>query len=573
MANLIKKIRPIEFRERYLLNYSLLDFMLESEAYEEQLGHLMSQLHNDNDYGTSFIDGFLDNGVNIPIFIKRLLNVWPRLWKFVDELSDYTKERKEEYFIALIKYSNVNDLLIASKFSNFKRKVAERQDFLTIVDDSHQLKTIIEKLEIEFTDIYLTGAPQLLIDLVIKGAHYALNDRMLRRVMQTSTKFDLPAYEESNYSAILDSHIPELISNINNKLTFYIADIYLPLSGNVREPEKQLLELLNSETITLENRVEIINRSQTLIGKLSDVTNKELDESILNSKKLVVSWDNMIEHFNRHDGIDEALVNYLNDPEIAGKLSVNDIDIEQPYIDLETTENFMHHLVCEGRLTDLNFALLTKAVTYNYDMEEISGISREKLSTLIDRTQIAPKPENFKELKSLYPGLHHNFLDIFVPDVMSDLANYVIDGSDITHIMKSASFELPDKLIVIEAVGDEIIKRSATALMEIRALMFAYHPLPIRKNIIIAVLNLYGPLNQRIQLFNMYYRTFEGSDAQAVFGNFPAPFNKIGVRHTSFMIDDEIEFQYLANNLQEIGMIVNHKPDKKGIKIINFKWN
>lgn len=98
-ANLIAKIRPIEFSEPYLLNYNLLDFMLANEGYGDQLGRVLSQVNYGNDYGVAFMDGFMSNGVNTTLFIKELLHVWPGLWKYVDERSDFTEERKEEYFI------------------------------------------------------------------------------------------------------------------------------------------------------------------------------------------------------------------------------------------------------------------------------------------------------------------------------------------------------------------------------------------------------------------------------------------------------------------------------------------
>lgn len=288
---------------------------------------------------------------------------------------------------------------------------------------------------------------------------------------------------------------------------------------------------------------------------------------------MLINWNNVIDQFSRNYGINDALISFLNEAEIAEKLSREKINTQQPHIDLDTTESFMHHLVCENRLTNKNFKMLTQSVPYDYGLTEISGINREKMEILVTQTQIAPKPENFNDLKINFPELHQTFLDVFVNDVMEDLESYKFDGGDITHILKSEKFDLPNKLAVIETVEESIIIRNTGAVGELRRLMFNHHPLPISKTLMIAVLNQYAPLNQRIQLFNMYYKAFDGNDAQAIFGNFPAPYNKIGIRHTSFVIDSAAELQYLANNLQETEMIVNHKPDKKGIKIINFKWN
>ncbi len=572
IANLLKKIRPIEFSEQYLLNYNLLDFMLANDGYDEQLGHILGQLNDDNEYGIAFIDGFMNNGINTAIFIKKLLHQWHTLWKFIDERSDFTKERKEEYFISLIANADVTDLSAAANSSKLNRKIAEQANFLTIIEDAEKLERIIKVLDVKFTDVAFTEAPQSLVDLIVKGTHYTLNDLMFRRVMLTSGNFNLPAYEQSNYSAVMNSNIPELIENVKNKIERYVQNIYLPLIGNVREPEKELCKLLNNKSINLKDRKAIIARSETTITELNTITDNLLDDTILDCKKINVTWNNVIEHFSRHEEINQSLVDFLNTPDIGNLLTDKKIDTSRPHINLETTESFMHHLVSENRLNIESFELVTNAVPYDYDVTEINNIDSEKMRLLIKRTQIAPKPENFTELRNSFPNLQYIFLDVHKADVLADLENYNVDGYDIAYILDSNVYNLTEKLTVLKSVEESVITNSPKALEEIRKLMFRHAPFPITKNLMIAVLNQYSPIDQRIQLFNMYYKAFEGSDAQSIFSNFPAPYNKIGIRHTSFIIDDTTELQYLANNLLETGMIVNQKPDKKGIKIINFKW-
>jgi hypothetical protein len=186
-------------------------------------------------------------------------------------------------------------------------------------------------------------------------------------------------------------------------------------------------------------------------------------------------------------------------------------------------------------------------------------------------TQIKPQSANFIALKADHPGLQHIFLDVFVAEVLADLTNYPLDGHDLAYILRSGAYDLLNKLTIIEAVDENIITGSNAALTEISRLMYQHHPLPVSKPIMIAVLNQPAPLDQQIQLFNMYNQNFDSGDAQAVFKNFPPPYNKIGLRHTSFIVPAEGEFKFLANNLEQIHMIHNQKPDKKGIKsqIIN----
>ena len=76
--NLISKINLLEFEKQYVLNYSLLDFLLSDNQYKLKNKLIFAQLKNQNIESINFIDGYIDNTSKIELFIKLLCQNWTR---------------------------------------------------------------------------------------------------------------------------------------------------------------------------------------------------------------------------------------------------------------------------------------------------------------------------------------------------------------------------------------------------------------------------------------------------------------------------------------------------------------
>ncbi|WP_156166665.1 hypothetical protein [Pedobacter sp. BMA] len=569
--NVIKKFRPNEFANQYLLNFSLLDFMLSSEGYENHLDHLFSQLNDANEYGVSFLDGYVETGEQIALFIHRMVKAWPGVLGFLVGQSGFPREKIENYFVLILTYADVADLKDVKIKSQLLKMIDKRKNFLSIIPDIAQLKNIITGLSIMFTDVILEDSPEELVALIIDQRHYKLNDIMVKRVAKTDDSFDLPNYEQRNYFAIQQSKITALKAYVENKIDQYISELYLALPNNEYEEEEELLLLLNNPKITPEQCERIILKCQQPISTLTDVNFPALDKALFKAKKIAINWNNVTDYFVRH-GFDRILLEYLNESEIFQALTLQKINIKDPHIEIESLSTFMLTLVNQADLSEEAYGHLIKSIPYHYDMEEIDDLGKEKMKLLVENEMVAPSQENFHQLQTHYPTLQHIFLDHYVPDFMDAFSEYNLNGSDIAHILQSENFNAEQRLEVIKNSSEELILKSSNALSAIRNVMFSDHPLDISKALMIAVLQRDFNINQRVKLFNMYYTHFGSEDTIPIFHTFPAPFDKIGKRHTTLVIEQTSENIFLAVNLKSRGMISSQKPDKNGIKISNFKW-
>lgn len=572
VANLIGKIRTVDFEQPYLLNNNLLDFLLVNAGYRTQLDNLLKQLHDNNDYGTAFIEGFLTTGTNIDIFIRALAAKWPALWKYVSTGSTLTKERKQEYFKLIIANVELEDLKKVAEQSNLIDQISENEAFLSIIPDEDRIEQVIKLLNIKFKNLEIKDAPQPLVDFVYRGNYYKMSLAMLEKMIQHKGIFNKVTFDTSNYQAVTKSGLPELMAYIEANINEYMTDVYLAIPTNTKEEETELITLLNNKEIKLTHLVKVIEKSETKVSDITKLTSQRTDDILFEEIKVVASWQNLIEYYARlKQIISPEMVTFLNDDDNAKALANDEINISTPSPDLTTVEAFMLAIVNEKDIDGISYEILLPNMRYDYDLDDIHDIGEEKIKLLIDYFNLRPTADNFIKLKAKYPALRFQFLIKSKNDFLTEIANYELEASDINFLMRSGSFTPAEKKDIIDIVGTELIASDGNILKAITKLIFDHHRFTVDKEILIASLKQPQPINDRVKLFNMHYQSFNKAEIPAIFSTFPYPYSDIGVLYTSPVIDYGDENRYLVNNLKSKGFIANSKDEKKGIRIINFK--
>src|SRR5690606_1850124 len=72
VKNVIFEIPEIDFEKPYILNYKVLDFLLENEKFITKRQSYISQLANESSKSVDFIRSYIIRGNNLPLFIKLL---------------------------------------------------------------------------------------------------------------------------------------------------------------------------------------------------------------------------------------------------------------------------------------------------------------------------------------------------------------------------------------------------------------------------------------------------------------------------------------------------------------------
>jgi len=569
--NLIGKIRIVDFGESYILNYNLVDHLLENEVYANQLNTLFEQLNDSTEHGPGFIAGFLTNGTNIEQFINKIVSKWSGIWKFIDTTSDYTKERKEEYLKLILRHAAIEDIKKVAEESKLYMKIALTEGFLTLIGDDDKTQEIIKALQIKFFNLDFGSGSANLTKFVYEGNYYQITTQMIEKVIKQTGKFNRSEFDSANYDAIKKSESTFLIKYIEDNIDSYINNVYLSLPDNHKEPETRLITLLNNEKIKLENRIKLINAVHTKIEDLSFIHVEGMREPLLANNKVEPTWENLTTYYASEQIFSPELISFLNNVENAAALSTEEIDRDNLEMDGEIVDAFILSLINEPLISDDNYKVLLESVPGVFNIEDIGELSYEKMELLIESYSIGTLAENFAKVKSDYADLQHPLLETTPENFVDYISEYDIDGDDLLYVFKSAKFTLEQKNTIINTVDSSLIVKNIRLLSVITRLIFDNEPFDVPKEILMAALTVSLSADDRIKLFNMRYRLFAKAEIPIIFKTFPYPFSDIGVLHKSPVIPFSQENTYLANNLKSQNWIASVKDEKRGKRIINFK--
>jgi hypothetical protein len=573
LGNLITKIRVIDFQQHYLLNYNLLDFMLVNSGYREQLDNVLSQLNENNTYGPEFIEGFLTTGINIEVFIKELSSKWPGIWKYISSASVLTEVRKEEYFKLIIANSRINDLKKIAELSNLTEKISSRVDFLSLIPDEERLEKIISTLNIKFKDIEIKEASEKLIYFVCYNNFYKISPLMLEKFIQKYGVFNRVTFDTSNYKAILECEIKELITYVENNINEYITDVYLIIPNNNKELEIELLRLLNNKEIKTPNLNNVIIKTETKITDITTVILPRIDEFLFKESKVKAIWQNLIEYFVRSDSkVLPPLVLFLNNIDNANELASKKINIDTHVPNLDIVIAFILALINNPNIENTSYKLILSGFPkYFYELNELNKLEDDKMKLLIEHPLIDPTLINLVDLKIKYRKLVPLFLEKSKKEILANIDSFELDAADILCVLNSTDYTPIEKQKIIDAIDLDLIIKSRDILKTIVTLIFHNRPFKVSKEIIIAALQQSFPTEDRVKLFNMHYSIFLKSDIPLIFETFPSPFYDIGRLSKTPVIPNNTENNNLVYNLKNRDFIASFSGDKNGLRINNFR--
>lgn len=572
VENLIRKIRPTDFQFGYTLNYDFVDYLLVNEGYQSQKDALLNQLTEGDTEGLAFIDGFINNGTNVEVFINHVAKKWAGFWKYLVEESLYPVEKIYEYYVLLIKNADIDDLKLQAENSDLVKTIIDDRNFLTLSPDTELLQNVIGSFNITFTYVPLEKSNSIMADFVYKGKFYSLNIEMVTEVIKYAGTFTQLDFDQQNYQAIMDAGVPELLSYVDEMINTYMEQVYFKLPNNKSETVKAFTALLDHDKINTANLVKLIATIETKITDLSEVNATETDDLLFDYNKINATWLNIANYYYRIDKkFEKGVIKFLNKEENATSLHDEEIDFEELLSDDESIRKFTSAVIHEERIENEKFRLLVKKFPTDFSVAELENVSGARMKVIIQEELLDNDSANFIKLKEVFSPLHLLYLDKAATDVIDYLEDYVLDGDDIKYIFNSDVYSKEQKNLIINKIDPEIILVNPATLLQLGRFILANFPFSVPKSIVIGALQQALPINDRVQLFNMHYTAFNAADIPAIYQTFPPEYSDIGRLTYSPVIPKERENEFLAKNLYDRKFIANYKEDKRGIRIINFK--
>lgn len=564
-GELIRQINKFDFEKESVLNYDLLDALLGNDEEQEKRQFFFNQFKKLTDKSMDFIDSFVNVTKYLELFIEELCSSCNDIWLSISGNPKFTKERQDYWFELIIKYANIDD--IKRIFKNNDSSISECENFFFICDDYARLEEIVSSLNIKFKKINKDTETEEL-DFIFDNCFYELNPKMLEFMVSRKVSLN-EIYYTSNYKFIMSCGIESLKKYIHDFINAYLFDVYLKLDKNENEELQSYVSLLNNNSVELNIKEQLIQKVNTVVEDIKIIENNDVRDLLFKHKKITISWNNVYESYISHEEFFSlSMIDYLNDLEIAKKLSSVKISNEKDEEGNCVYGDFVYSLIHQKDINDESYELLTKSSPLWYSSFETEKLSNIKISLLIKNTCVNPTVDAFNYLRSNFDGKQIELFEEQPKKSLEIIEDLNLTVNEVEMLVKSESLKKETKYLCIKQLNDDEIINSII-ISSFLVKTYLHDSNLDFTNTIKQALLLNDKINntERIKFFQFNYSYLDENSIDEFIKSLGKEYEEITNKHKHAEISKNSENYLLLDLLQKIGYISSITETKKGYRV------
>ena len=574
IGNLIKEIPDKYFKREVILNFDLLDFLSENfNQYKVRYNAIISVLSNEKDNSVKFIEEYIEKGKNMSLFIKSICEFWNNWWYYiiVNKNSFINNDEKlEKYLKLIIEYANEEDVLRMNRDNKLSEFISTRPNFISLIDNSYEDKTrnLIQNLNIKFKQLDLPDeTTKLLFDYIYENNFYEINaGNISMMLLLYNNSIDKCALIESNYSTILYSRCKNLINYVENNISTYINNVFLRLEGNTKEVEENVVKLLNYDTLSISEKINIVLKQEVLISDISDIQNHEIKQMLLNNNRIATNWNNVYlyyETLEKGSDLDEVLLSYLNQETNFNLLSMQTIRAELNEKPEDVIKNFSLKIINSNELQYDSYIKLLKSTPYTWNSLNFEQLNEDKVKWMVDTSFLSLSASNFNRLKNNFPKERIRFIEKQQDRLLPIFKELGLDDNDVLLLLKSGTVTIKNKIGVIEKIDDNfVIGNKDIAKLTCDILAISNNSVPLNFDVIKSLLNSSSSKEFKIKLLNKQAEGLTDSQLQDLTEQLGWSYQKLFKKQYKPTFTDTKYNRFLFDNLEKRGLIKRYEESK-----------
>ena len=307
-ANIIKKLGTDDFERAEILNYDLLNYLIENNI-NDKIQKIINVLKNNDKEALNFIDGYNEKYVtNANKFSKILVESYDNLWKNISKKMEDKKYIDNWVVLFLLNKHSLD--YVDEEFCEY---ISNHKSFDKLIVDT-QISTIVDSLEylnIKLSNIQEISNKEIFMQIYEKRL-YKLNIQMIKNVL-TFLKVDFSNFETKNLSIIL---------NCDNDLKAYVLDEFneyfdycYTLTESNDDEEETIIEILNNNNISINSKKKIINNekfNEYKVDMLEGDFKEELIKEIMIKDKLKIDYNNILAIQKDGEELDQKIIDHIS---------------------------------------------------------------------------------------------------------------------------------------------------------------------------------------------------------------------------------------------------------------------
>lgn len=563
----VKKLHDYEFKQKEILNYPLLAYLLDYPIiYKNKYINFIDQIIDNKDI--KFLDGFLEyTNKNIEKLFKDLSMKVPWLWYEV-ESSNFVKEKKDKYLNLICKHfevDNIEKMNTEEKLSNY---ISNEANFIDLCEDVNNVKieALIKTLNIKFEKLDNLEKNRDFFEYIYNYNHYKITYYFIENILTLfdKNKVDVQHLISSNYSTIQKSSCRYLNDYIEQNIEEYLENVFFTLNTNTNEDVDIVIELLNNEKISYENKEKIIQMQNIKIKNIKDIEDESLWEKLFYENKVEANWDNLLLYYSKVDDMDSVLVEFLNNQDNYTELSKYKLKSEN--CEESVVKSFGWKIIWSNKLTFDSFSHLLQSNNYTYSSSIISPIgSTDKIIKMIDMDKLSLSQNNLDDLRKKDASFPSLLIEKQIDTFLEKQDDFNIKSNDLLLILESNKITNAQKRIIVENITDlNLIDNQALAD---KIYIYLKNDSKLDVEYIIKLLENFSKKNNepKVRLLLAQANYLTDDVFLKLLKYLPEEYEKIsGLNGKRTYLDDKTYNKELIKILKDRNFITSDKDDKDG---------
>jgi hypothetical protein len=535
VESLFPDILESDFSREEILNFFILNYILERNNTEKQLAQIITLLSTKIQKPTNFIDEYIAYTVdgNKTSFLQAICKYWKNpnqnIWEEI--LSNFSDDKCIYYLNLMFSSLDLKTIKALNIRDNLSNYISEIESLNSFINIDTEITAFILETNLKFKNINDQGS-KIIFDFIYDKNSYEINARMIELFtsLYSQNEIDLELLQTANYTTIKNSGASKLIKYIDLNIEFYIKTVFLKLENNCNESEEIIIELLNNNYLDFgpELTIEIINKNQTPIQDISTITHPELWTTLLQEHKINVSWENLLYYYKEKDSFDDFVVSYLNIAENYAKLNyrINKNFSEDDDLIKEFTREF---LISKISLNAYTFLVTNDTIPYIYPkgVDYFSEISIDKMKVLIQNKKLTLGIANYNFINEQFKDLLLLFLEANNAKFIDEIKTYELDSSIISKLIDSRVFTPEQKMIVMDHIPETVLMENKDISNKVCNILSNNRKTNVSIDLLRDLLTQSKSTEDKIRLFNIYQNDIDNSELKSIIQILGNPYSEI----------------------------------------------
>ncbi|WP_336169194.1 YobI family P-loop NTPase [Acinetobacter sp. 161(2023)] len=464
-----KYLTPRQFSHTSILNFSLVDFILENhDKFNDHYNNLFKLLSNQDERSIKFIFEYIDRGKNSSLFINEIVKIWQAFFEYIH--TSMTDEKVESYLLLILKNLEKESISFLNKDDILKNYLSSKINFIEYIKDTHSTEqetiSFLEILEPKFDYLECKNEEdRSLFNEICQKEYFEFNEKMILQIILLNNEDKnhneiINKFKSMPYSISMNFAPMYLKSQIENKINQYFEKILYTSTHKLNEYEHYFIDLINKLNLDDSHKIWLIENNEVQIDLISYIREAKFWKPILSENKVKPSWDSLISYYKHNDStLDEVISKYIDkNNELLKEQKISDSESKKSTP--EITNEFEIALLESDSFSETSYQAIVYARMFNYKSLDLSNLSNSKISLLISEKVLSLTSENTESLRKKSSSYIRDIIVRNSGDFLELIEEIILENHEYELLLQSSELTYAQKLIIVEKLGINFYQES-----------------------------------------------------------------------------------------------------------------